>query len=1186
MSHRLLVEELTDGRVQVRWRRSGQEDDEPAGAPMPFVSPFGKDEREDLRWYLEDYLIAPFAVYEQRGQAVQAKLAGWGQALFEQVFGSGKPGRDAYQRARDGECTLVVRSHSATFLSLPWELLQDPERATPLALEMQAIDRTLSAARATASVSPGAALRVLMVIARPSGPADVGYQMIARPLIERLAAVRGEVVLEVLRPPTLEALTSRLQAAMAAEVPFHILHFDGHGTFGQVAEASGRDPLRFDATGKARGYLVFEKEGGGNDLVPADEFAMTVNQARVPLVVMNACQSGMVGEAAAEAAVATRLLEGGAASVVAMGYSVYAVAAAEFMAAFYESLFAGKSVSEAVTEGRRRLFRRRERPSPKGLLPLEDWIVPVHYRRAAISFAGLQQTPVPAGLSFDAILDRMHQNGATVGTETSPDLLAAVGRFVGRDAAFYTLELVLKWQRVVVVHGVAGTGKTELAKAFGRWWQATGGVERPDCVLFHSFEPGFASFNLDGVVTEIGLALFGTDFVGRTKDAAQREQMILQVLSEHRLLLIWDNFESVRELPDPSGATLPLDVAQQQRMRAFLQAVAREGSHSAVILTSRTPEDWLGGLRRVELGGLTPGEAAEMAEDVLRPYPAAQPRRQERAFAELMEWLDGHPLSLRLILPQLEKVSATSLLAALKGETTALPAGFVDEGRTESLGASLKYSFDHVAADMREPMLALALFEGVVDENVLSLFSKTDGVPARFGEITEEAWSALLQRLAGIGVVTKLGDGMHGLHPTLPAYLTAEWRHLAGQNFVAEHGAAERALLTAYAEFGKWLDSQLGGGAAETALKLLDRQRRTMGRLLGVALAEKRYGEAANIAGPLGYFCNVRGLRQEGRAWIDRVREAVEDKEGNLPDPESDANKVLMSIVGAQTELRNIQSENDLTSEEAFYRKVLEVLKDKGEPAAIAEAYLKIGTIAEQRGDLDEAQECYSEALEFYKRGNDTTNLAVVCFHLGSIAWRRARQPADLAMAEEWFGRSQEIAERLKHRPGLGRIYHHRGMVAHLRGDLARAEKLYRQALGIREELVDRSGQAETYHQLGMLEQDRGDLAAAKAWLRKALDIAVELKDRSGQAFDYGQLGLLAEAGGDIAAALDWTVRCISLFPEFPHPATGPGPSHLARLTASLGLAALETSWQRCTGATLPKNIRTAIIDMIKKLKS
>ena len=57
---------------------------------------------------------------------------------------------------------------------------------------------------------PGGRLRVLMVISRPAGAADVGYQMIARPLLERLEAVRGQVDLMVLRPPTLEALRQAL----------------------------------------------------------------------------------------------------------------------------------------------------------------------------------------------------------------------------------------------------------------------------------------------------------------------------------------------------------------------------------------------------------------------------------------------------------------------------------------------------------------------------------------------------------------------------------------------------------------------------------------------------------------------------------------------------------------------------------------------------------------------------------------------------------------------------------------------------------------------------------------------------------------------------------------------------------------------------------------------------------------
>ena len=85
----------------------------------------------------------------------------------------------------------------------------------------------------------------------------------------------------------------------------------------------------------------------------------------------------------------------------------------------------------------------------------------------------------------------------------------------------------------------------------------------------------------------------------------------------------------------------------RNEIAGFLQALAREGGASALIVTSRTPEDWLGGVRRLELGGLPPAEAAELADDLLAPYPQARARRTDKAFAELLAWLDGHPLSLR-----------------------------------------------------------------------------------------------------------------------------------------------------------------------------------------------------------------------------------------------------------------------------------------------------------------------------------------------------------------------------------------------------------------------------------------------------------------------------------------------------------------------------------------------------------
>ena len=346
----------------------------------------------------------------------------------------------------------------------------------PLALEVLGVSRSLPAADLPETfAAPGGRLRVLMVISRPAGAGDVGYRMIARPLLDRLEAVRGRVDLVVLRPPTLETLEQVLTGAAEAGEPFQVVHFDGHGALAGQRAAGAGGPWTFRGPGP-EGVLVFEKADGGPDAVLASRVAQVLAAARVPVVVLNACQSGAVGKEL-EAAVATRLLQEGIASVVAMAYTVYAVAAAEFMAAFYERLFAGDTVGVAVTAGRQRLFRQDLRPSPKGDMPLADWVVPVHYLRRDVSFPQAR-TPRPAqGLSLDAALDRLRAPAAA--QQGAGGSLDPVGAFVGRDALFFELEAAARLQKVVVLHGPGGTGKTELAKAFGRWWRDTGGVEDP-----------------------------------------------------------------------------------------------------------------------------------------------------------------------------------------------------------------------------------------------------------------------------------------------------------------------------------------------------------------------------------------------------------------------------------------------------------------------------------------------------------------------------------------------------------------------------------------------------------------------------------------------------------------------------------------------------------------------------------
>jgi tetratricopeptide (TPR) repeat protein len=1200
MTGRLIVDLGEDGTVTVS--TLGGDGELPFTAkPTALSWPLDGGTLERLRWYLEDYLIAPYGVYEDQGAQIGASLREWGEQMFSPVFGSG-PARDAYlgMRAR-GDVDLVFRSASPSLLGLPWELMADPGRDRPLALEVAGVGRSLPVAPdAPQTVAvPGGRLRMLMVISRPAGGRDVGYRMIARPLLERLEAVRGAVDLVVLRPPTLEALRAELAAANAAGKPYQVVHFDGHGV---LPDRSGRAgwPQMF-AGPAGEGVLVFEKPGGGADDVAASRVAQVLADAKVPVIVLNACQSAAVGKEL-EAAVATRLLREGVASVVAMAYSVYAVAAAEFMAAFYEKLFAGGTVAAAVTAGRRQMFRNPGRPSPKGDLPLADWLVPVHYFRRDISFPQAVM-PRPAGLP--TLADALETVGAAARPPGLGDLDPVGGVFVGRDALFYELEVAARLQEVMVLAGPGGTGKTELAKAFARWWRDTGGVESPGWVFWHSFEPGVATFGLDGVVSEIGQGLHGEQFA--LLEPGQRRAVVLDALAKHRMLLVWDNFESVRSMPDPGHATPPLDEADCAGLREFLEAVAA-GGQSAVLVTSRTAENWLGAIRRITVGGLAAHEAAEYAGVLLAPYPAARERREGRAFGDLLQWLDGHPLSMRLVLPHLDSDSPEGLLAGLQG--TAPLAGGEEDGadRSQSLAASVAYSYAHLAPATRRLLPAVSLFHGVADTAILGAFSRAPQAPARFAGAGRDDWAAALADAARVGLLAGLGGGMYQVHPALPAYLAAAWQ-ADEPAYPAARAAANDAMLAAHAFFGRWLLRQVNSGDAGRALKVIALERRTLGSFLGHALDNGLWAAAGAILLPLSEYWEARGLDADAGAWDDRIREATQAITGAPPPLDTQAGALWLHATGSQAnrELRR----HHLDRAETSYQQVLTALQamDEGllQQGEMAAAYLNLGAVAQERGELDAAQNWYTKSLAIDEKLGNRPGMAGAYHQLGMVAQGRgeldaaqnwytkslainqelgnrpgmatnyhqlgnvAREGGELDAAQNWYTKSLAIEEKLGDRPRMAATYHELGIAAQGRGELDAAQNWYRKSLAIVEKLGDRPGMAGAYHQLGLVAQERGELDAAQNWYTKSLAINQELGNRPGMALTFSQFGLFAEQQGKLAEALVWTVKCVSLFDEIPHTSTKRGTRTLARLTSRLGMAALEDAWRAVTGKELPK---------------
>ncbi len=549
---------------------------------------------------------------------------------------------------------------------------------------------------------------------------------------------------------------------------------------------------------------------------------------------------------------------------------------------------------------------------------------------------------------------------------TTEDLAANDGVFFGRDAEFFILERAIRTHGLAVIHGVGGTGKTELAKAFARWLQISGGLDDPRLVFFHSFEPGLPTFGLDLIVNEI-MARFGNAQAyleaGTTKE---RAELVLQVLRQVRGLLIWDNFETVASMPEPGQATPPLDEAKKAELLWFIGELRK--SKSALLITSRSPEPWLGGpesMVRCEVGGLTERDALQYADNLLAPHAQASARRaaEPSAFKELIDYLGGHPLSLKLILPRLSEASPSALLAGLKGQG-ALPSGFgAAEGRLESLGASVYYSFRHLPEKDQQRLVILSLFEKVV--SVLILGAMEDA-PARFQGLDPNAWNALLDRLSNLGLLTGLGRGFYRLHPALPPYLGALWRSPAeaAGNGGSEREAALRSLIGAAALFASVVEQQIGTGQAQIALDQIAASQASLGAFLAAALGRGLFAEAQALIQALNEYWDVAGLASEAGAWSDRSIRATEPHPGQAPEIETPAGDLWLFVTGA--EANRARRAGDLAKAEHAHRRIAASFEGRNSEKAsrsLAVAYHELGNVTFLRGNPEEAKGWYNKSL-------------------------------------------------------------------------------------------------------------------------------------------------------------------------------------------------------------------------------
>jgi formylglycine-generating enzyme len=354
--------------LQASWHDSAGQ----GSNPFPLVLPLQAAEMDELRWYLERFVQSADTSDRARARRLEAKIKTWGGRAFEALFQSSE-GRDVYHRlmaaarpTRPALLTLVTTD--ADILGQPWELIRD--QRGPLAFRDVIIRRQLRGIRPVAGTLRHLPLRVLLIVSRPTDTEFIDPRASISPVLKALEPLLGgKVRVELCDPPTLTRLGEMVEEARDQQAPFHVVHFDGHGTY---------------QSNTGEGALLFQDDQAKTDRVTATRLGDLLARLDVPLVILEACRGADLSDKPVLGSVAPALLHSGVGSVIAFSHSVHVQASKLFVERFYQELAAGKTVGQALQEARVRLYSEPRRWLNPGRNPdsveLQDWFVPQLYQ--------------------------------------------------------------------------------------------------------------------------------------------------------------------------------------------------------------------------------------------------------------------------------------------------------------------------------------------------------------------------------------------------------------------------------------------------------------------------------------------------------------------------------------------------------------------------------------------------------------------------------------------------------------------------------------------------------------------------------------------------------------------------------------------------------------------------------------
>jgi len=1064
-----------EGRASVRFQGEPSE-------PFAVREGISGDQRKDIRWYVEEYMDFPEGGNATRAERIERELADYGWDLWQGLQGGGQGAvlqqwLGAVQLSGSGRLELrAADPRDEIAFRSPWELMREGNTTSGAGtllhqLNVDVVRRVTANLPRLKLADTSDGLRVLTIVCRPDDAGFLDPRYAPEAILEALDD-RPEVSVDFCRPGTLAVLTDVMQRAADDGKPYHVVHFDGHGTY--------------LTTEGGVGVLCFEKADGQMDLVRATRFGDLMARFRVPLVVLEACRTS--AKFFAHDTLASALLRQGVGTVVAMSHSVHIDMTRLLMEGFYGAIARGQPLGPALQAGRNQVLASPSRRMGAGpdapQVELEDWFVPQLY----------QGGEDPVLLSKKPSRRKAKPAPMCVGFPPAPR-----AGFQGRGRELHRLERAVLKHPAVVVHAPGGMGKTALAREAAQWWTRTGMF--PDGAVFLSFE---RIASPEALLAALGEALEGVEFHKRD----DKEQWLSEQLAKRRMLLVWDNYESA--LPKFAGG----DATPPEYAR-WAEEWTR--GNTRILLTCRDPEVGLDAWP-FALGELSLPEGLTLLVRFLERLGIDRQQRQKRgitveALEPIVEQTAGHPLALELLTPLIKKLGPKPVADEL-GPLLAAAEQKHPEDRNRSMRASLDFSMRHLSAEARAALPAVALLAGGCMENMGHMVAGLE----------EEDWLRVREELERTGLVRVDGPLLKP-HPVL-----ADAEGLAPSDELAERFIA--VILSLCGGFDKLVRT----ADAKLALGVMAACEVVVRRAIDAALQHSNVQQAAFIADSLKLFLERSGRGGEGARLVAEVhRRAGLDDERELTEVatalarQTAEARAASDAEGAARQLETLLERLDAVESwdtrfqraltlmtlgevhDDFRRRPADALDPLRQAAVLFETLEKegqagtanraaaLGDLANALGALsrfDEAIEAAEEGLALDKKRGDSLAAARGLGQIASIFAGQGR----FQEAEARYAEALETAKTAGDDEFVGTISQHLGIMALDRGRTEEAAAHLRDALAACQRAGNESGQMEVFNSLGTVDGMRGNFEAALAWHEQSLKLATKLGDVNGQA--------------------------------------------------------------------------------------